>query len=387
MPEFRDFTVDDAMQAAARALSEASGHAVVLGNVSDLGGPERRNLILRAVATGTDGSQPVIVKATRAARYQPDLPAAYDQYGLIREWAACALLARRAGAGSALLAADLRAGVLVFADLGADLPSLVQPLLHGTAAEAERALAGYARSLARLHRETADCVAEHAAIIHAALPQAELPPLGAAWRGVVPGFLERVLGDALPEDELAAMEQRLRAPGAWLSLVHRDPCPDNIVFAAPDDARLIDFEFTGPGHALLDATYWRMGFPTCWCAGRVPDDVADRLDLVYREAAGGFGAAADDVWQREQAIIGMLRLFAGLEWLLESALAEDRIWGIAGNRSRILHYLETATGLCTAVDILPATCRIAFGWLDRLRLAWPEAAPLPPYPAFAQLPN
>ena len=63
------------------------------------------------------------------------------------------------------------------------------------------------------------------------------------------------------------------------ALVHGDPCPDNVLFAADGRAVLIDFEFARPSHALFDAAYWRMGFPTCWCAGTIPTEVEHRIDL------------------------------------------------------------------------------------------------------------
>jgi hypothetical protein len=50
---------------------------------------------------------------------------------------------------------------MIFEDLGTDLTSLVDPLLRGTAEEAERALTLYATALGGLHADTADCLASH----------------------------------------------------------------------------------------------------------------------------------------------------------------------------------------------------------------------------------
>jgi hypothetical protein len=41
--------------------------------------------------------------------------------------------------------------------------------------------------------------------------------------------------------------------------------------------RLLDDEHTRPPHALLDGIDWQVGFPTCWCAGRVSAGVASRI--------------------------------------------------------------------------------------------------------------
>jgi len=50
---------------------------------------------------------------------------------------------------------------MVFDDLGARLTSLIDPLLQGTAEEAERALSLYATALGRLHSDTVGCLNNH----------------------------------------------------------------------------------------------------------------------------------------------------------------------------------------------------------------------------------
>jgi hypothetical protein len=65
------------------------------------------------------------------------------------------------GHGAALLAGDVSRCFLIFEDLGTDLSSFVEPLLKGTADEAERALSLYATALGRLHADAADCLASY----------------------------------------------------------------------------------------------------------------------------------------------------------------------------------------------------------------------------------
>jgi hypothetical protein len=104
----------------------------------------------------------VIVKATRSPTYGPTDENVLQASGLAKEWVACALLAARgSGHGSALLAGDVDSGIMVFEDLGARLTSLVDPLLQGTAEEAERALRLYATSLGGLHSDTVGCLNIH----------------------------------------------------------------------------------------------------------------------------------------------------------------------------------------------------------------------------------
>jgi hypothetical protein len=315
---------------------------------------------------------------------------AYEASGFVREWAAATFLAGRAvksGRSADLLAADLLAadvaqGVLVFRDYGEDLGSLVQPLLHGSAADAEQALIAYAVALARLHAGTIGCRDDHARIIRSALPTVTIPAPGHRWVEREPLAVAAMLGGSLPDDELAIMAGRLQSPGPWQALVHRDPCPDNVLLTADGTARLIDFEFAGPGHALLDAAYWRMGFPTCWCAGRVPSALSDRIDLAYRAALAEAVPLA--AFERELAIVCVIWLFGGLSWLLEDALKADGEWGISTQRSRILHYLTTAIDISAKADVLGGTRRVASVWLDELRNRWPSSAPLALYPAFTR---
>lgn len=336
----------------------------------------RRNLILRATTSGR-GIVPrsVIVKATRRRDFDGDAVNAL-QSGFVLEWTALTLLAGRHG--PAFLAGDVERGVIVIQDLGAEFGNLVDPLLHGPADRAERALVAYARSLGRLHAATRDCRAAHSAAIAEAFPAASQPRLadGDRWRQLVVEPSLAKLGGTLPESEIAYVAQRVTSPDAWLGLVHRDPCPDNVLLVG-DTARLIDFEFASPGHVLTDAAYWRMGFPTCWCAGRVPQPVLTRMDAAYRDAL----PAAND--SREMAAILFASLFVSLLWRLDRALAEDESWGTSTVRSRVLWYLEAAIAGAHEADALPGLRDVASRWRAELGARWPDSQPLALYPAFA----
>jgi hypothetical protein len=383
MAGYRDFSQEQAAVAAESALSRASGERTTLEAIERLGDDDRRNLILRAQARTAQNLRPVIVKATRSTGYAPSSPDAFATSGFVREWTARTLLASSDGhARLGLLAGDAEQGVMVFADLGHDARSLVAPLLDGSADEAGHALAAYAVALARLHAATTGWAARHADALHAAFPSAHVPAsMALDW---LAGPAPEIDGVALPCDELAAVRARIGAPGPWFALVHGDLCPDNVLFAA-GRAWPIDFEFSAPGHALLDAVYWRMGFPTCWCAGTLPAAVANRMEAIYRrELTPAVPEVADDrAFAREMATVMLARLPFHLRWLLEGALEEDRRWGIATNRSRILWYLRATIDACERAEMFPGSRAVALQWLSRLQISWPDSEPLPVYPAFS----
>src|SRR5262249_43844043 len=139
MNELGRIDVQEIIIRSGEALSKASGGAVRLHEVQVLSGGQRRNFLARATAIDADGrAQSVILKATRSPAYNPADENVFQTSGLAKEWVATALLAVRArdrGHGCMLLAGDVAGGILIFEDLGADVATLVDPLLKGTAAE------------------------------------------------------------------------------------------------------------------------------------------------------------------------------------------------------------------------------------------------------------
>jgi hypothetical protein len=282
------------------------------------------------------------------------------------------------------LAGDVEAGILVFEDLGAGLRSLVDPLLRGTAEDAERALMSYATALARLHGDAVGCRDAHHETFQSIFgPGRARCPLGWRVENDVKFIVDRI-GQDPPTSELELLSSRLCDPGPWLSLVHGDPCPDNALLV-DGRIRLIDYEWARPSHALLDGIYWRMGFPTCWCAGRTPVDMCARVDAVYRaELAHAIPLALEDTaYRTEVAHMSAVWLFTCLSWRLDDALEGDESWGIWSIRGRLLWYLEAVIEMTDAAKALPGINQAARKWLSNLRGRWPDAKPLGFYPAFS----
>jgi hypothetical protein len=392
MSLLRAVNIQEILARAGDALSKASGDTVTLDNVDVLSDDTRRNCIARAVARSAGGrTRSVIVKATRSPTYDPSDDKLLQTSGLAKEWVACAFLAARApgrGHGSALLAGDVAGGIMVFEDLGAHLTSLVDPLLEGTAQEAESALTHYARALGRLHADTVNCLDAHYETFQSVFgPGRPRRPPGSRVAKDAQAVVQR-LGGAPPESELALLSSRLIEPGPWLTLIHGDPCPDNSLLV-DGRIRLIDYEFARPSHALLDAVYWRMGFPTCWCAGRTPPVVTAHLDAIYREQLGSAIplALADTAYRTEVAYLSAAWLFTSLSSDLEDTLERDETWGLWSIRGRLLWHLEAVIEMTEAAGVLPGIGSAAQGWLLELRRRWPDASPLGLYPAFAGKPQ
>jgi len=276
---------------------------------------------------------------------------------------------------------------LVFEDLGAHLPSLVDPLLKGTAEEAERVLKLYATALGRLHADTIGCLDAYQETFEAVFGSGRVR-IAPGWRLEKEAELvaDRI-GGILPASELEFLSSRLVDPGPWLSLIHGDPCPDNSLLV-DERIRLIDYEFARPSHALLDGIYWRMGFPTCWCAGRTPADVAARIDTAYRiELGNAIPLALDDnVYRTELTYMSLVWLFTCLSWRLDEALKGDEMWGIWSIRGRLLWYLQVVIEMTDATNVLPGLNRTARGWLLELQRRWPDATQLGLYPCFTSKP-
>ena len=96
------------------------------------------------------------------------------------------------------------------------------------------------------------------------------------------------------ETELAEVIQALSSPGPFLAYTHGDPCSENCLIDK-QGLKFVDFENGAYRHALFDAVYPRMGFPTCWNGQQVPQTVVEKTEQHYRMTlTTGCPEAADD---------------------------------------------------------------------------------------------
>lgn len=376
--------------AAAQLLNRQTGAKTTVIQAQCLTKPERRNTVVRLRLEGGGMVRSVIVKKIAAAGYQPADPANPETVRFLNDWAGLVFLhavAPRAGHAPHFIAGDIDAGLIVLEDLG-NGPSLVQALLHGTAEEAHMALLAYAARLGCLHADTIPVIRNFPSVLRGIHSAAVPPPPsgrlhGATFESVAAALAPFLPGLALPEDEIVSVLAALAAPGVFLAYLHGDPCPDNVLLV-DGDLRPIDFEHARPGHALLDAVYGLMCFPSCWCAGAVPEATLQEMELAYRrELARAVPFAVED------AVFAPALVAACAGWLLQAlvmmlpfAMQRDEVWGLSGYRARLLRYLERFTVTAGRRHQLPGLVNAAEHILAVLRTRWPDCALLPPYPAF-----
>lgn len=352
--------------------------------VEQLSDDDRRNLLLRC----TLGQPPysVIIKQTLPTD-DPDSLLAQDHLRFWQDWAGAALLTAvsHTPISPKFYGGDTTLSFIILEDLGTG-SSLVEPLLEGDAQSAEAALQQMMTRLGQMHAATIGQAQMFDDILHTldgqaaeriqqSLPDfADLPAKLADLGVAVAGF----------EQELAQVKTAVANPGPFTTYVHLDPCPDNL-FMHNGRLKIIDFEQGNFGHALRDALYLRMSFPTCWCANRVPTAVIEACEAAYRQQLSAkLPIINDDAFFAEQSLL----VCAFWVWnrfdRLMAYTDEQADWGIASVRSRVLTYLHTFSQLANAPDKLPAMWATAVQLQTILQAKWPETELLPYYPAFRE---
>jgi Ser/Thr protein kinase RdoA (MazF antagonist) len=273
-----------------------------------------------------------------------------------------------------LLGADADAGILLMEDLGPGA-SLADSLLTGDRSRVQADLVSYAEALGAMHAWS--------------MRRPRGPSLGTPpWPGAVARGKDALLGAAaslgLPAagggteiDQLCVM---LNETG-YHGLVHGDPCPDNVRFL-DGRCRIFDFEHSGWGAVVLDASYLLAPFPSCWCFGRLPASVAAPAMSAYRRRLEAAGTDLGPSW--DVAMTAALGAWI-LAWgdTIAKVLEEDREWGTTTLRPRLLTWLHSFTSAAGQSGVLPGLRVLAGELHERLSARWPETV-IVDYPALAQ---
>ncbi|MEU3554221.1 phosphotransferase [Streptomyces fragilis] len=236
---------------------------------------------------------------------------------------------------------------------------------------------GYAEALARLHALTGPADAE-------ALPRFSGPTSADAESFLA---LAKALDVPVPSEvpgELGGLLERLD-PAAHHALLHGDPCPGNDLRTA-QGVRFVDFERASLGNGLVELAYFRIGFPTCWCAMSVTGAPLAEVEDVYRatwrnltgrDVPGDLADACAGWLIQGDALVE--RAHRGTADQLARVPAEDFTWGYVSARERLVHRLGVVAGLTRDHDHLHALGRLCFALAGRLLERWPRLRPLPPH--------
>jgi aminoglycoside phosphotransferase (APT) family kinase protein len=340
--------------------------------------------VARAHVAGLGDSRTVIVKWLRSEG------ARSDHWRLENELAALRFLADDLGSALAprIIGADLSAGFLVVEDLAPRVA--LDQLICRDGAEAHRQrLAAFAVVLGELGAATAG----HAEKFRAPMagdpgdPARYATLWSQAHRDAV------ALGVPIPgpaASDLTAALDELESPGPFLAFGNGDAEANNCLVreSGPADARLIDFEAAGYGHALLDAVclhvpgprWLTVGEPVAVGGSTAVDGLADQH---RRALAQGVPEAQDD------RLYGFGLATACASWALlrlqRFATLDERPPG-DHSRLQLVETLESAARTATVHRSLPALS----GWLRSvaatLRTRWPDTdldltdpVLLPPY--------
>ncbi|WP_049569600.1 phosphotransferase [Streptomyces sp. SBT349] len=260
--------------------------------------------------------------------------------------------------------------------LGTDPASRVMVLEHlDDLGVADDWMPGYAESLARLHALTGP-------------PDAGTLP---AWSGPTAADAESFLALAKALDvpvppavprELADLIDRLD-PASHHALLHGDPCPGNDLRTATG-VRFVDFEQASLGNGLVELAYFRIGFPTCWCAMSVTAAPLAEVEDVYRatwrsltgtDVPGDLADACAGWLIRGDALVE--RAHRESVDHLARVPTEDFAWGHVSARERLVHRLGVVAGQTRDHDRLHALGHLSAALAARLRERWPTLRPLP----------
>ena len=373
-------------------VSKAAGRPVTIASMQRLNDPDSRSEVFRCVAAAGAPPDSYVLKKTKLASLSIENQEDNEARRFINDWIGAEFLSSiplEPPIGPRFYGGDLALGLYVMEDLG-EHQSLVGPLLHGSAAEAETTLLRYSALIGRLHASTAGESARYAALFSAKLPGYK--PFDNKTGGRDPDtgrVIARLDQFGIPVTgalaaEIEAVTLAVLQPGPFRVYIHSDPCPDNI-FDLGDQLRLIDFETGHFGHALIDAVYPRMIWPSCWCASRLPAEVVTRMENRYRRelVRGCPPAQEDSVWETALVQACGYALINTFDRPLEHALNEDHDWGIATVRQRILSRMVAFIDTSESFHRLPALRGAASQLWPVLQARWPDTSPIPLYPAFA----
>ena len=405
---FKQPIYSEIVQEAADILSKHFDSIIQVHSVVQLSEPQRRNLLLRIhlQSPNTHVPKSVILKQTLS---QDSSEQEDDQiFGrFARDWASLEFFSRmniEHPITPQFYGGNSNHRFILIEDLGENHVSLVDSLTGDNKDLAKEALLRFVKCLGKLHAYGYGKTEAYFKILKKIRPQAEFPEEKFLITfDKILSRLESLLNHlhiSLSEgarSEIAEVFKANLAPGPFTTLIHGDICPDNLFDNhKTNELYLIDFEWAFVKNALLDGTYLRMSFPTCWCAKRVPDEQIPFLEASYRqELMKTIPAAANDVEYHDAYVkacgFWMLKSLLLIEDVLEveeiwpsGETPPDSHWKPESNlvRPRILSRLNAFISVANEHEKLPYLMTMAKQILETLYTRWPDVKQLDVYPAF-----
>jgi tRNA A-37 threonylcarbamoyl transferase component Bud32 len=304
------------------------------------------------------------------------------------EWACLELLTECCPEPPAprVYAGDADHRFLAMEDLGAS-ERLDHAFLGGDPTRATEMLVGLMQALGQMHAATFGQRARFDAIFseHARRPPPPRIDRSEQRQKAIEDALKHLAVPAGPRflDEMADLGRRVESADTE-ALIHGDPCPDNCQYVA-GRVRLLDFEHGRFGNVFSDGSYPRIVFPTCWCLGRLPNDVADRALDAYRRvlALRMPHAAAEPRFTEgmtDASIVWAWQMFAG--WHMPDVLSKDHEWGLATVRQRILFRFALVLSMLERDGRYPAIAETTRRTREALAARWKDLGEILLYPAF-----
>ena len=278
-------------------------------------------------------------------------------------------------------------------------PSVLELLLGNDAKAATEAAHAFARSLGRLHAQTAGNTRSTRELTWATVA------IEQSWRQIREAVA--MLGLPNPDDaegverDIREIARILNEPGDFLALSNGDPSVVNCKVIG-GHVRFFDFEAACFRHALVDASVLRFFYPTGGPPWQLPPELAHHMEEMYRaelaRACPPIGedafyergmAAASAAW----AILRMLRLprvDAGPDQDLWPLLPPDWVGPIPvrSRRRQLVSILETFVASAERARAFTALAAWCEKVAEALRDRWPEAmGELPLYPAIKMIPR
>ncbi len=309
-------------------------------------------------------------------------------------------LSRSSSLGPHLLASDRNIGLVVLEDLG--IVQTVQEVLYSEDHQAAvEVLVGMGQTLGQLQRITHGREKEFETLQNA--HEAATPECDASLdiRGRLDDLRDNLASlDIAFSDEfesaIHALESAIHGPGIFRSFIHHDAGPHNFV-ATASGVRLLDFEFGGYGHELVDVVCARLAFPPAFRGRILPPEVVRKLEEAYLVELAQYapGTISDEVFAEATAqacahwaFSKLIGFWSGyLRERLKEGETRDTRGGRAPERSAFLRrqvftYLRLALASLEELEQLPELRLTLSQIVERLLEIWPGTPLLPGYPAF-----